>query len=287
MSLNINPYATTFHDTCAYIEYLAEHRICPNTVRNKLSHIRVHLSLLGLSMDSLNHPRVQRSLDAMDRDKTHVPRIKEPIPPEVFITLLTSLRDDPLMNIARAAYLLLYYGALRQSEVTSRTISSWDPTKHPTRGDIHINDQGCVLFVKFGKNLQKIGQYRQVHMAAASDPRLCPVYTLRRIIAHTPTINSQDPLFMFPSDRKPVPTTFLARVLRDSLVHIGQTSMTNTTSLHSLRKAAATDAFAAGCPELSIKQYGGWSSSAYTAYINSNNQQVNSTLVATLQNSSS
>lgn len=265
------------------MEYLADHDISPSTVRNKLSQVRVHLSLVGAPPDSLNHPRVHRALDAMDRDKTHVPRVKEAISPDVFSGLLRSLAHDPLMNIARAAYLLLYYGALRQSEITSRTIASWDSAIHPTRGDFKLYPDRCTLFVKYGKNLQKIGQYRNIELIAAIDPTFCPVRAMRTVLLETPTISNIDPLLMFPNNRKPVPTTFLARVLKDHLIKMGLPSLNSIISLHSLRKAAATDAFAGGCPELTIKQYGGWSSSAYTSYINTNNSRVNNTLVATLQ----
>lgn len=283
MTLGIDPYQTTYEDICAYLEYLADNRVTPSTIRNKLSHIRVHLSLLGITNHSLQHPRVHRALDAMDRDKTHVPRSKDPIPPDVFMGILRILPDDPLMHIARAAFLLLYYGALRQSELTSRTIRSWDASVHPTRGDFNLYEDRCTLFVKFGKNLQKIGQYRNIDLSAASQTIICPVEAMRVVLLDTPTVSTSDPLFMFPTTRKPVPTTFLARVLKDHLIQMGLRSLTDSISLHSLRKAAATDAFAAGCPELTIKQYGGWSSSAYTTYIQSNNLRVNSTLVATLQ----
>lgn len=284
MEMQIHYQQCTYEDICAYLEYLAENDMSPATIKNKLSHVRVHLSLIGAPLTALNHPRVQRALDAMERDKTHIPRTKDAIQPDVFTTILRTLGTDPLMNKARAGFLFMYYGALRQSEVTSRTMASWSPIIHPTRGDVTIYHDKCVLFVKYGKNLQKVGQYRTVEMACAEDPFLCPVSAIRRVIIETPTAFADEPLLMFPSTRKPVPTTFLARVLRDQLVDLGLSSLTSSISLHSLRKAAASDAFAAGCPELTIKQYGGWSSSAYTAYINTNNHRVNRTLLATLNN---
>lgn len=120
-------------------------------------------------------------------------------------------------------------------------------------------------------------------MIAASDISFCPVRAMRTVLLETPTVLTSDPLFMFPHTRKPVPTTFLAQVLKDHLIKMGLPSLTKSISLHSLRKAAATDAFAGGCPELTIKQYGTWSSSAYTPYINTNNASINTALVATLQ----
>lgn len=176
---------------------------------------------MGASVNSCNHPRVQRALDAMDRDKSHIPRVKDPISPDVLASIMRNLHDAPLMSIVRPAFLLLYYGALRQSEITSRTVASWETAIHPTRADLQIYDDRCTLFVKFGKNLQKVGQYRQVEMAAAADPLFCPVHTFRRVLRDTPTRQPSDPLLMFPDNRKPVPTTFLARVLQQELCKLG------------------------------------------------------------------
>lgn len=71
--------------------------------------------------------------------------MKDPIPPEVFTAILKSMDHQPHTNIAWAAYLLLYYGALQQSEITSRTIASWDANIHSTRGDFAIRDDCCTL----------------------------------------------------------------------------------------------------------------------------------------------
>lgn len=70
LRLNLDPYRATYADLCAFIEYLAENYNCPATIRNKFSHIRMHLTLVGVVESEVSHPRVYRVLDACDRDKT-------------------------------------------------------------------------------------------------------------------------------------------------------------------------------------------------------------------------
>lgn len=280
--LGINPHHTSYQDICAYLEYLAEYISAPATIRNKLSQVRVHLALVGVTTHSLTHPRVIRSLEAMDRDKSYVPRVKDPISPDILRAILMDLHDDPISNIARAAILLLYFGALRQSELLPKSINAWSPHIQPTRNDMQVLNDRCLLYIKTGKNMQKTGQHRRIVLAATDDPYLCPVRAMLRVLSDTPTSSPLNPLLMFYDTRKPVPSSLILKIFHAKLRHLGFPHLTHKLSLHSLRKAAATDAFTGGCSELSIKRYGAWSSSAYTSYINTSNNHVNSTLITSL-----
>lgn len=272
----------TYQDFCAYIEYLARHTAAPATIRNKISQLRIHFQLMDAPSAQLNHPRVYRALDALDRNKSYVPRLKNPIPPDHFYSIISSLHDDEIHNIVRAALLTLYYGVLRQSEILPRSVGMWDPVTQPTRQDLSLNIDSCSILIKKAKNLQKAGQSRVVVMQAASNPIICPVLALRTLIHQTPTISPNDPLFMFPLDRRPVPASFVLKQLHEAMERAGLDDLIPTTSLHSIRKSAATDAFMAGCSENSIKNYGGWSSQAYRVYIQTSNQHVNRTLIRSL-----
>lgn len=131
--------------------------------------------------------------------------------------------------------------------------------------------------------MQKYGQSRKLDLGLALDPILCPVDTLRRAFIATPTLSASDPLIMIPSSRKALPSSLVTKQLHATMRRLGLSNIVPVTSLHSLRKAAATHTFTAGCSEHSIKNYGGWSSSAYTTYIETNNQLVNQTLINSLQ----
>lgn len=284
--LNIQPYQVSYDDICVYIEYLAKHIPAPATIRNKISQVRTHFSLMDVPLTHINHIRVSRALDALDRNKFYIPRIKEPLEPMSFYHILSSLGTDPNGIMIRAALLTLYYGCLRQSELMPRTVTRWDPLVQPTRGDMYMSDSKCFIHVKKAKNMQKYGQYKTVVMQSAQDYNICPVTAISHMVSLTPTLSSSDPLFMFYDTRDPVPSSFVLTRLHETMKLTGLQQYIPITSLHSIRKSAATDAFMAGCSENSIKNYGAWSSSAYKAYIKTSNHQVNQSLIRTLDQSS-
>lgn len=282
LNLGLDPFLPSHHDACMYIEYLVANGSAPATVRNKVSQVRTFLKLSESDSHGFNHFRVIRALESVDRDKSHTPRIKNALDPDVLISIIYNIPRDELGMVVRLAMLIIYYGALRQSELLPRTSASWSGLTQPTRGDCSIQHDRCIITIKTGKNLQKYDQSRTLDLGLSADPILCPVHTLREVVRLTPTLSSADPLLMIPGTRKALPASLVLKYLHAALTRLGFANLVPVTSLHSLRKAAATHAFSAGCTEQSIKNYGGWSSSAYTTYIETSNQAVNKSLIQSL-----
>lgn len=280
--LGIDELNPTYEDVLTYIEYLAEHVGAPSTVKNKLSQVRVFINLAESKSTSFAHPRVQRAIDALEKHKTYTPRVKDPLDPYILYGIISNIATDPLGVTIRAAFLILYYGALRQSELLPRTVNSWSRYIQPTRGDCTLSQESCIITIKTGKNMQKVGQQQVINLIRASNPIICPVMTMHQVYSNTPTQQISEPLLMFPDTRKPLPSSLVVKELHSVMRYIGLADMIPRTSLHSLRKAAATNAFTGGCTETSIKNYGGWSSDAYTAYIRTSNQKVNISLIQSL-----
>lgn len=268
-----------YQTACAFIEYLVANDASPPTVRNIVSQVRVYLRLSELHIGGFNHPRVSRALDAIDRNKAYVSRAKEPINADILTAIIYSMPRTPLGNTIRLANLVLYYGALRQSELLPRTSGTWSPHIQPMRKDCHFENNRCVIYIKTAKNLQKYNQSGTVDMGTADDNLLCPVRTMWCVIQATPTRNPNDPLLMIPGSRKPLPSSLVLKQLHETMRVLGLGSIVHVTSLHSLRKTAATSAYSAGCSETSIKNYGAWSSATYTSYINTSNKAVNQHLI--------
>lgn len=275
----LNPH---YQEICTFIEYIAKYTPAPSTIRNKISQVRVFILLADGSIAAFSHPRTERALDTIDRNKSYIPRVKLPIPPDVLKDILLCIPNNSLGCVVRTAMLFIYYGALRQSELMTRTVNSWSPCVQPTHQDCSVCDHQVVLYIKMGKNLQKSGQFRKITLSRADEPSLCPVRGIRAVLALTPTLANNDPLFMFPANRAPLTSVFVQKQLHVTMTNIGMSHMIPYTTLHSLRKATATNAFSSGCSELSIKQYGGWSSSAYQSYISTSNSHVNRSLITSL-----
>lgn len=225
-------------------------------LKNKLSHLRVHMTVVEAPANSLSHPCVLRAIDSFERNKEYVPRVKDPISPSVFREILLFLDHQYISNILCASMLCLYYGALHQSELLPLSVKSWDPSKFPQRKDARIPDNECHIFVKFGDNLQRVGQYSIV-LAQAPDSCLCPVSAISHVLADSLLQSDLDPVFVFQDTHLPVPASFVARHFHNILCQLGHAHLSCKLSLHSLRKAAATNAFDSGFPELYIKCYRG------------------------------
>lgn len=217
----IPPYAAVYQDVCVFIEYLTKFSPSPNTIKNKISHLRTHFNLMELSPEVFNHPGVNRAIDAVDRDKTYVPRVKWPVAPHILSQILYALSFDPLSNILRSIFLCIYYGAMRQSELLPSSVNKWSPLIQPTQADITVEQQQCTIYVKTAKNLQKASQSRTITLAAVEDPALCPVRAFDRVFCDTPTQLQEDPLYRFPDRRTPIPVSYVKNQFERLLIHTG------------------------------------------------------------------
>lgn len=280
--MHLAPYQVTYQDVCVFIEYLVKFISAPSTIKNKISHVRTHFALMEEPLNVFNHPRVARAIDALERDKTHVSRAKRPLAPHILSQILYALSFDPLSNILRSVFLCICYGAMRQSELLPCSVNKWSAENQPTRSDVTLAQHQCIIFVKKAKNMQKAGQSRNIILASVQDRALCPVSAFERVFLDTPTRRPNDPLYMFPDKRTPIPVSYVKNQLERLLVHTGNGDSIPYISLHSLRKATATNAYNQGCDELSIKRYGAWSSDAYATYITTSNANVNQRLINSL-----
>ena len=254
---------------CAFLEYLADYIPAPATIRNKLSHIRTYLRLAGADTAPMYHIRVTRALEAINRNKAYQPVKKIALPMDALRSVIFNISRDRIGVAIRTAILLIYYGALRQSEVAPPTVPQFDPTRHPTRADVVISTREITMTVKWAKNMQKTGETRSVTMTRVPNPLLCPVQSLSTHFAHTPTASSSDPILVYPDTLHPIPLTVIRQVWEQTIHSLGLPKA--KFSLHSIRKSAATQAHLGGCGELTVQRLGGWKSAAYKQYIDSNN----------------
>ena len=277
--------APTSSTACIYIEYLAMHLAAPGTIKNYVSHTRIYLVLAEGVSRPLSDPRVSRALDGLDRNKDYVPKEKAPVPMQVLRAVLSKLTATPEDRAVKAAYLLMFYAALRQSEVAPPSVSLFKSTYHLTRGDASFVGSNLTVMIKAGKNLQKCGQYKKVTMATSPDKDHCVVQAFRQLVMDTPTENNNDPCFMFPDTRAPMPVSYLNKRWDQIFTIIGLKAREYT--LHGLRVAAASEAFQSGVPELEIQRYGGWRSQAHRTYIKASALDgVNKSLIKSLADNS-
>lgn len=279
-AMGVDAASPLYQDICAYIEYLVHSTPSPRTLSNHISHLRTYMRKSQLSTEQADHCRVKWALYALSRDHSYVPRIKSAFPTDVLQEMLRDLPHDAIGNILKVSILIMFYAALRQSEVLAYSSNSFNPRTHLTRSDIVVRDQSIVVCVKFAKNMQSVYESKSITLQAAPDQELCVVHAYRRMLRYTPTVNPQDPAIMFPASRRPVSVDYVRKNWQRHITERGVD--TSTLSLHSIRKSAATAAHAQGCDELKIQKYGGWKSNAHRVYVTTNQSEVNSAIIREL-----
>lgn len=278
--MGMTPIQPTYKNTCAYIEFLVHTTPSPKTVSNHISHLRTYLRKAQASTHEVDNHRVKWALIAVSKDSSYIPRIKLAFPVHLLQRMVKLLPDTNQGKITKTAVLILYYAALRQSEVMPYSSASYNPKRHLSRNDVTIMGQSVQIRIKHAKNLQTVYQQKTVILHSAPDPGLCVVNALREQYAITPTNHPDDPCLMFNHNRRPVTVEFVRRNWANHL--ISQGINVAPLSLHSLRKAAATAAHNEGCPEIDIQTYGGWRSNAYRAYISPSQHNVNHAITRAL-----
>ena len=264
----MDPLSMNEVQVCIWIEFLAAQKLSPGTIKNKVSHARVFVRLAGGEMAGLQHLRASMALDAMTRRKDYVQREKGPVPTEVLLEVLWRLPDTQVGAAIRAALLIMYFGAMRQSEVVPPTQRAFDHTRHLTRGDVRVTDR-VTINIKWAKNLQRYDERRTMTLWPTGHPGTCPVGAVATVLAATPDLQPTDPLLVIPGSARPLTAGYIRAawnsILRGMGVAVGQYG------LHSIRKAAATNAHKEGCTELEVQRHCGWKSNAYKTYIHTDN----------------
>lgn len=278
--MDIVPTNPSYFHICAYIEYMVKDTPSPRTIANNLSNIRTYFRKVGIDTTQLDHHRVKWAMTAVDRDNEYVPRTKIAFPIQDLNRMVASLPDSVEGNIIKVSILIMYYAALRQSEVLSPSATTFDAKKHLTRGDVLVAQDSVTIRIKHAKNMQSVYQQKQLTLATSPNPSLCIVQALRIMLANTPTIHLNDPCIMFPHSRRPVSVDYVRRKWKQHLEAHG--IQTSPLSLHSIRKAAATAAYQQGCEEIDIQRYGGWNSNSHRQYISTTQTTVNNAITRAL-----
>lgn len=278
--MSITPTSPSHQSICAYVEFLAKDTPSPRTISNHLSHIRTYLRKAGASTTELDHHRIRWAMTAVTRNKEYIPRIKIAFPIQDLHRMVLALPQSHHGNILTVAILIMYYAALRQSEVLAPSVSGFDRNKHLTRGDVKLYQDAVSITIKHSKNMQSVYQTKTVLLQQSANPALCIVRALHHMYAITPTVSPHDPCLMFSQSRKPVTVDYVRRHWTQHIKDHGLS--TEALSLHSIRKAAATAAHDQGCSEIDIQKYWGWRSNAHRHYISTAQQSVNQAITSAL-----
>ena len=280
-----NPQSLSVQQICVLIEYLADGLSAPGSILNYVSLIRKYIADCSYSTTNWYAHRVKLALDGVNRDKSHTPRQRPIISPQQLFQVFKYLASRHRSTVMRLIISILYFTALRQSEVILHSAKQFDPLRHLTTADITANHQGLHLTIKHAKNMAGHSARRVVTLAPTGDPLTCPLTLYRDMRAKYPPSPHPAPAFTHPNG-SPVLVAHVTAALRGAIQAQGLDASAYT--LHSLRHTATTHAFDAKHNELDLRNSAAWSSSAYRTYIQTDSQsRVNKTLIHSLHPSSS
>ena len=245
---------------CWYVEYLARHHYSAGAISNNISHLRTFYRLTGLDMAPLNHFRVSLALRAIAMNVRRPPADKLPVTPTVLKAVVAQLAQGPEPLPTVLAILIMFVGFLRQSSVAPASVAAFDSSRHLTRADAYIAQDGLVIKIKWSKTMQKAADMKSILLPRTRDPALCPVRAYQAYAAAFPRAPPQAPLLVF-ADGNPLTTRYIARRWTLALKAAGLS--TSVYSLHSLRKGGASFAYNKGRADINdVMAQGTWKSAA-------------------------
>ena len=260
----IDPDVSTL---CAYIEHLARRLKNPKSVTNYFSAVRLLHKFAGVTAHNIDHFKVELMLRALPLTMRHRPHQRAPI--TIAMLKVISAECDKLGHtgvVLKAAYLLAFFGFLRQSNLCPGSRRSFDATRHTCRADVAHKAPGLVITLKWTKTMQRADSAHCVAIPAIPGSPIDPVAAYDAMLALVPTQLPTDPLLSFPRGRM-VTCKMLSRALGSILTQSGYTA--GDYSLHSLRRGGASASFHANCDQTEVRRHGSWapSSTAFWEYI--------------------
>ena len=265
---DINPAADT---VAMYIAYLTHRLSSAQSVANYVSGVRLLHKLVGVDAPALRAHDVHLMMRSV---KLHLRRPEHrrlPFTPD-HIDQLCGLCDvmGDVGTVMKVAILFGYYGMLRQSNLAPRSQRSFDHSRHTCRGDVMLQPPGIVILVKWAKTIQSFDRLPLIPIPALPGSPHDPVRAFSAMLTLRPTSSANDPLLMLPGRRPPRHIVTIDQLRRILIIMLECLFLdTRHYSLHSLRRAGATAAHAAGVKLLDIKRHGCWESDAVFRYITS------------------
>ena len=261
-AMNLN----TLTPILTFLEFLTFNNTTYSGLLNYLSAVKATLLSYGVDTSAFNDPRIKLYNKAIMRHRPLNPSIKTIIDVTTLQLIIQSAGTMYMGHIFKAAILLSFFSFLRISNLVPHSISSYDPLKQLSRGDIIFARPGLHMIIKWSKTLQNKDKIKVLKVPSLGTSPLCPVAALKKVLLGTPG-SSNSPLFQVKSYTKWVPLsdTRLRKAFTNILkkLNLGATGIT----FHPLHRSGATLAFNLNVPMQDIQSHGTWTSEAVWSYI--------------------
>ena len=266
------------HDICTldcvstiivFLEFLTANALSFRVVMNYVSALKYMFAKYAWSIEVFEQPIVKRMLKGINYTVR-----SQPSPKGLFtlmqireISRLCDVFESSLMY--RAAFLLVFFGLLRISNIAPPSPKAFDKERHFLRRDVTFAFPGTHMRLKWAKNIQAPERIHLVKLPCVDDPLMCPTQTLR-LLLNKRILQPDDPLLVLDDF-----TLLSQRLLRRRLATLLRTMglPLQGYGFHSFRRSGATLACDSNVSLSSIKMHGVWNSDAVWSYISDNTSQ--------------
>ena len=234
---------------------------------NLKSSLRTFYSCYGYDVD-MNDIRIKLLSMASRRTGSHNLSQKSPITPQHLLAMKSGTdANDPVQLTIYVATLIGFFAALRKSNIAPPTPHQYDPSKHLSRQDILVTQDGLIVKLSWTKTLQDNSSVFDVPIAYP--PQGSPLDPVSTFIAYNERypVKPSDPAFSFYVGHKlyVLSQSFLNKCIKDLVQQCGEDP--KNFSCHSLRRGSASLMSHSGVETDLIKSHGTWRSAAYQRYI--------------------
>lgn len=256
-------------------------KLAYSTIKIYLSGIRfLCLSIYGKD-PMLTHyggplPNLQVIMRGLKKSCRPTSFVREPITLEILNAMCQFVKSTDHFGqfnsaLLAAAMTLAFWGFLRCGEFTVLGPAHFDPEFDLTYNAVSWLDKEESSFLLTLKH-SKCDPWRQgVSIYYGSlDPRICPVFHLRRYLIMRPRTSPDAPIFLMNGGA--LTRAFFIDSIRTILSSIGLEG--SKYHGHSFRKGAATSAATSQIEDHLIKRLGRWSSDCYNRYISTDHAQI-------------
>ena len=277
----IDMYNYSVNHAISFIEFLAYNGLATPTIATYVSAIKAKCLQFNLTTVPWSHPRIPLMLKSCSRTIEHVTQPKQVLSPHTLTLLIAKLNSHPMGSMYKGLFLLAFHGFFRISNLLPKTQSSFQASRHLSRGDVSITSPGITVFLKWSKTLQANKDTRLIPLAAIPGSPLCPLQAILQINQLYP-VSYHCPMFshMVQGKLVVISQSQARRVLSELLASMGLNP--KCYGFHTFRRSGASLAFSLNVPVQYIKAHGTWASDAVWAYLD--NSLYPTVLTTTLSN---
>ena len=269
---NLTPLPVSENNLCLYVAFLFQENLSSVTIKSYLSAVR-HLQIsYGLPDPfTASLPRLEQTLREVKvcygRTGRNSSSQKLPITPKIlreFKQLWKPHEKEYEYIMLWAACCSCFFGFFRSGEITSPSLTSYDPLTHLSFTDVATDSQSNPSLIQFSLKASKTNSFRKgVHVVVGrTSDDLCPVAAMLAYLAVRG--GSPGPLFRRP-DYLPLTRASFVSSVKVALATLGYDE--RKFAGHSFRAGAASTAAAMWIEDSLIKVMGRWESSAYQLYV--------------------